>query len=153
MKTAVSAEGISADTLYVELSAVLAMMFGEASGGRVGDLMSSAQALVTSELTLLECERAIYRGLSLRKFSEACARDLSRDLAIISTDWNVLRLLPGIVHRARQAFPDEPIRTLDALHVASALEARSLFSQMSLLSLDARVRKVATSLGFSVIPA
>ncbi len=52
----------------------------------------------------------------------------------------VLTLEAEIVRRARRPFPEEPIRTLDAIHLAAALRARSLVPGTRLLSLDGRVR-------------
>ncbi|MHB8415974.1 MAG: PIN domain-containing protein, partial [Acidiferrobacteraceae bacterium] len=59
---------------------------------------------------------------------------------------------PEIVDRARQPFPGEPIRTLDAIHLASTLMARSAIRGLSLLSLDDRVRSAAGKLGIEVWP-
>ena len=139
-------------SFYVELSATAAWLFGETSSSQVGEILDKAGALVSSELTLIECDRAIYRAVAHRSLSEAKAADLRNDLTILSKGWHVLRLLPAVMARARQSFPDEPIRTLDALHIASALEARSAFPELIMLSLDLRVRKVAASLGFALAP-
>jgi predicted nucleic acid-binding protein len=56
------------------------------------------------------------------------------------------------VERARQPFPGEPIRTLDAIHLASALLARTALVGLALLSLDDRVRKAGKKLGLDIIP-
>jgi hypothetical protein len=44
------------------------------------------------------------------------------------------------------------LRTLDALHLASALAARAAVPGLAMLSLDGRVRRSATELGFDVVP-
>lgn len=54
--------------------------------------------------------------------------------------------------RARRPFPREPIRTLDAIHLAFALLARSLVPGARLLSLDERLRASGEELGLSVSP-
>jgi prevent-host-death family protein len=58
-----------------------------------------------------------------------------------------------IVYRARQPFPGDPIRTRDAIHLASLLVARSAVVGLRLLSLDARVRQAARRSGIAVEPA
>jgi predicted nucleic acid-binding protein len=131
---------------------VLAVLFGETEGARVAALLDKSESRITSELTLVECDRAIHRATRQSVLSEAKAADLRHDLTAMSKDWNVLRLTPTIIARARQPFPVEPIRTLDALHIASALEGRSLISGLALLSLDARVRRAAVDLGFRIAP-
>ena len=115
--------------------------------------LEDADLLISSDLTLIEIDRAIHRGLALRALSETDATGLRARLAEAARHWVTLRLTPAIVERARQPFPDEPIRTLDALHVASALEARVAVADLAILSLDTRLRKVATSLGFAVRPS
>ena len=44
------------------------------------------------------------------------------------------------------------IRTLDALHVASALNARAAVPDLAILSLDHKIRAVSQELGFTVLP-
>ena len=60
---------------------------------------------------------------------------------------------PEIVDRAREPFPGDPIRTLDAIHLASALVGRSAVAGLALLSLDDRIRSVGKRLGFTLLPA
>lgn len=58
-----------------------------------------------------------------------------------------------ILERAKRAFPDEPVRTLDALHLSSALMARASVTGLVFLTLDERLRKNAKLLGFGALPA
>ena len=64
-----------------------------------------------------------------------------------------LRMVRRGVERGRRAFPREPIRTLDAVHLSTAPVARGVVSDLQLLSLDARIRANAAELGFDVVPA
>ena len=64
----------------------------------------------------------------------------------------MLPLGPAVIDRARKPFPAEPIRTLDALHLASALNAAETLDDLSVLSLDRRIRSSARALGLSVLP-
>jgi hypothetical protein len=66
--------------------------------------------------------------------------------------WQVLRIAREIVDRARQPSPGEPIRTPDAIHLASVLVERTALSGLKLLSLDDRVRRAARALGLKVLP-
>lgn len=141
-----------ATALYVESSAVLAWLFGEPAGATVGEKMNTARALISSELTLVECSRAIHQAVGRSALPQSVAAGLGNDLAAFSRSWEILRLIPSVLARARQGFPNEPIRTLDALHIASALEARAAYPKLAVLSLDVRVRQVAISLGFVVAP-
>lgn len=118
----------------------------------VRELLGSAEIIVTSDLTLIECDRVLMRAITLRELTEAEAADRRAQLATVASHWHVLRISPDIVDRARQPFPGEPIRTLDAIHLASTLTARSAIRGLSLLSLDDRIRSAAGKLGIEVLP-
>ena len=66
--------------------------------------------------------------------------------------WDVHALTDGVVARARATFQVEPVRTLDALHLATALILQEAVGPLAVLSLDERVRANATALGLAVLP-
>lgn len=138
--------------LYAESSAVLAWLLGEMAEPDIREALVNAETVVSSDLTLIECDRAIWRAVALGKANETTANGLKQRLAQITAHWDILRLSPQIVERARQPFPAEPIRTLDALHIASALYARAILPDLALLSLDERVRRAGESLGLPLAP-
>lgn len=84
--------------------------------------------------------------------TEAQAADRRAVLVAATASWNVLRLDAEVIERARRPFPAEPIRTLDALHLASALVTRAAVPGLVLLSLDERMRAAGRGLGFEVLP-
>jgi predicted nucleic acid-binding protein len=140
-------------SLYAESSALLAWLLDEAGSSEVLQLLAGADSVIASDLTLIECERVPWRAVTLGDLTEAEAADRRAHLAAAATRWHVLRIAAEVFERARQAFPDEPIRTLDAIHLASALLARGAAAGLAVLSLDDRVRRGGKSLGFSVVPA
>lgn len=73
-------------------------------------------------------------------------------LARTADHWIAFDLGAEVVERARRPFPAEPIRTLDAVHLATALLARSLVPDLAVLTLDQRVRRSAEEMGFPVLP-
>jgi hypothetical protein len=91
---------------------------------------AAADIIVASDLTLTE------------------AADRRAHLTMAASHWQILRIAPEIVERARQPFPGEPIRTL---HLASALTARTAIVGLTLLSLDDRVRKAGKKLGLDIV--
>jgi predicted nucleic acid-binding protein len=138
--------------IYAESSAVLAWLLGEEAAPRVRAVLGKAELVIASDLTLLECERVLIRALALGEIEEAAAADRRAHLNAAAAHWHVLRVSTEIVDRARRAFPAEPIRTLDAIHLASALTARSGVVGVELLSLDDRVRRAGEQLGFRLQP-
>ena len=139
--------------VYAESSAVLAWLLGEEAAPRIRQILSTAELVIASDLTLLECDRVMIRAVALGEIEEAQAADRRAHLNAAAAHWHVLRLSTDIVDRARHPFPAEPIRTPDAIHLASALTARSGVAGVELLSLDDRVRRAGSQLGFRLQPA
>ena len=57
------------------------------------------------------------------------------------------------MERARRRFPREPVRALDALHLATAVRTAEFRPGLRVLSFDNRIRANAVALGFDVLPA
>lgn len=139
-------------SLYAESSAVLAWLLSAPEGDRVRGALADAEEILTSDLTLVECDRALIRARVLFRLRESEATRRRRAFEAAASRWTLLRITPAIVERARQPFPGDPIRTLDALHLASALAAGEAVDDLAVLSLDDRVRDSARALGLDVVP-
>jgi predicted nucleic acid-binding protein len=140
-------------TLYAESSAVLAWLLGQAGAAEARESLASADAVVASDLTMVECDRVLIRATALGELAEAEAASRRAELNAVAMHWTLLRLAGEAIDRARQRFPLEPIRTLDALHLACALVAKSAVPDVVVLSLDDQVRRNARALGFDLLPA
>lgn len=138
--------------LYAESSAVLSWLFGEVEGRAVGENLAAAEVVVTSDLTLVECDRTLLRAQTTRRVTEAQAADRRGLLVAAAAHWNLLRLDAEVIERARRPFPGEPVRSLEALHLASALVARAAVPDLALLTLDAALGAAGRGLGFTVLP-
>lgn len=138
--------------LYAESSAVLAWLLEEPTADSVEAVFDQAEEVVASELTLVECDRALIRAQTWGALSEAEALRRRTLFGSVSSHWTFLKMDREILERARYRLPVEPVRTLDALHLATALTARSAISDLALLSLDQRVRDNGAALGFDVLP-
>lgn len=139
-------------SLYAESSAVLAWLLDEAAATFVRRTLSETEIVVASDLTLIECDRVLHRAAAVGELTEAEAADRRAHLTTAAAHWHVLRIGPEVVDRARQPFPGDPIRTLDAIHLASVLVARSAVAGLDLLSLDERIRRVGKKLGLTLLP-
>jgi predicted nucleic acid-binding protein len=115
-------------------------------------MLGEAVLVVASDLTLIECDRTMIRAEATNQLVPAAAAERRAALSRAAAHWRVLRLDGEVVERARRAFPSEPIRTLDAIHLAAALVGRSAVGDLTLLSLDERVRDNGRTLGFEVRP-
>jgi predicted nucleic acid-binding protein len=138
--------------LYAESSAVLSWLFDDEYAGPVREALSNAAIVLASDLTMVECDRVLVRNVYSGRLSEAVAAKRSIELAQVAAHWRLMRLDSEILDRARRPFPGEPLRTLDALHLASALVALRTVPGLALLSLDQRVRRSGQQLGLTLLP-
>lgn len=104
-------------------------------------------------MTAIECDRVLRRAVSAGPLSEKDAAERRGRLARAAQHWALLDLDDDIVERARRPFPREPVRTLDAIHLATAVVARGMVPGLGLLSLDERIRDCGRELGFDLLPA
>jgi predicted nucleic acid-binding protein len=138
--------------VYVETSALLSWLLGEPDGEVVRRTVDGASVVLTSRLTLVEAARGLLRAEHERRISAAQRHALTGMLAAASAGWFRLALADAACERAERAFPVEPVRTLDALHLASALMAVELYPHLAVLTLDERVTTNASALGLPVLP-
>lgn len=139
-------------TIYVETSALVrAVLEGDMP---VLSPALTARLRLTSVLTAVETERALLKAFLDKRISAEQRREARGWLRSFLATCELLELEQDVLDRAEQPFPVEPIRTLDALHVSSAV----LFEQrvgepLAVLSVDNRVRQNVDALGFDVLPA
>ena len=138
--------------LYAESSAVLAWLLGDDGGDEAREHLSTARLVLTSDLTLIECDRVLHRVAAVGELSEAEALGRRTLLSTAAEHWVVFAIDGEMAERARRPLPREPIRTLDAVHIATALVIRRLVTGLRLLTLDERIRRNAVEFGFEVIP-
>lgn len=138
--------------VYLESSAVLAWLLGEIEGDAVRAILEQAERVVTSSLTRVECCRALARARILGRISateELAALDL---LELAETRWDVHDLSDRVLLRASAPFPSEPVRTLNAIHLATAALVLEGFGRVSVLTLDERIRVNTVGMGLGVVP-
>jgi predicted nucleic acid-binding protein len=139
-------------TVYAESSAILAWLLNEPESDVVRGVLGGADRVVASTLTEVECARALTRGAVTGRLSPADELAALRLLDRGVCSWVTLGVVESVERRAMQRFPVEPVRTLDALHLATALEFREAGLSVTMLSLDDRVRSNAEALGLPVAP-
>lgn len=138
--------------LYAESSAALAWLLDQRHGALVAAALERAAVVVASDLTLIECDRVLIRAVAQRTLAERELVQRQARLNAVSAHWTLLAVDEEIGERARRPFPVEPVRTLDALHLASMLTARKALPDLVVLSLDDRVREAADRLGLPLAP-
>jgi len=122
--------------IYVDTSVVLAHLLSETQ--RPNPRLWS-NILVSSRL--LEYET----WTRLNQLKDAPRSEAEQSLARIT----YVELTPTVLSRALKPFPI-PVRTLDALHLATLTFWRERFPGVALATYDLRLREAASSLGISV---
>lgn len=125
--------------VYAETSAVLAWLLGDESRLRARRVVDSADQVVTSVLTLVEATRGILRAANEQRVAAVDASRLRGLLARTTTAWELMEITPEIRVRAGEPFPVEPARTLDAIHLATALQFARALPELSVLTFDERI--------------
>jgi len=132
--------------LYVESSALLTWLLAQPGADEVQLELAAAPRRVASQLTLLECARAIARTSGAQQAgAQATLRALMATLDLAAVDLSLLDSLA-------RPFAIEPLRTLDAIHLSTAAQLRLPGEVVTFLALDERVRANAAALGFLVRP-
>ena len=131
--------------LYVETSALLELILDQPRAAEVLAELQSARSLGASELVVLEASRVLGRlGAHAGNAAERLVKLEARlDLCPIDVNLREHLVRPFVI---------EPLRTLDALHLATALDVRLPGERVGFLCLDERLRQNAAALGFVVVP-
>ncbi len=136
-------------TLYAESSAVLAWLLGEPHSEEAVKRIDQADTVVTSALTLLEIERALIRAEKQGLLSAAECQKIKGIIARSARSWVVMTTSEDVLRGAGRVFPAEPVRTLDALHLATALLFLQAFPDLQMLTFDQRIDENSHALGFA----
>lgn len=133
------------DLAYLDTSVLLKTYFVE-KGSRRARTLVRQRTVVTSSLALVEIASAVTRR---RLSADLSARRALRILERADQDarhWHLVLVAEPILERAREVVQEAGLRTLDAVHVASALVLRDqarlapLFVTADLAQADAAAR-------------
>lgn len=139
---------------YLESSAIVALLVDtEPAHDAIRAVAQQPQRMVTSVITVVECRRALLRALAQGRIDRVTMDAAQHQLTRLLERCDLFEVDDTIVTLASEPLGDEHLRTLDALHVATAMIARNAFGSLGLVSLDARVRTAAIANGLSVLPA
>jgi predicted nucleic acid-binding protein len=109
-----------------------------------------ATQYVTSALTLAEAGRAIIRARATARLTAAEEQAAVRALRTFERRCFILDIDQAVLARVRRPFPIEPIRTLDAVHLATLELLGEAPQLVAVVTRDSRVRDNARALGFGV---
>jgi len=130
---------------YIESSALVAALLEADAAARMSIRVPGRR--VTSALTIAEATRALFRARLLGRITAQQHRAVILTLQRFIRCCHTVSITEAILNRAARPFPTEPVRTLDALHLAT-VEALGDF--LVVVTRDVRVRDNAAALGYQV---
>jgi len=131
---------VKAELVYLDSSALVKLVVREAASDALRVWVAAHPAAVTSALAVTEVRRAISR-LSPRRGLSDRARLVLDGVALLAVDQDVLE-------RAARLAPKE-LRTLDAIHIASALSLGA--DLLAFVTYDDRQRDAARKAGLPLV--
>jgi predicted nucleic acid-binding protein len=105
---------------------------------------------VTSTLTFAEAARALVRARATGRITPAEERAALQAVQTFERRCSVVSVTDAVLTRAGRPFPIEPIRTLDAVHLATAELLGEAPQLLTIITRDDRIRENARALGYRV---
>ena len=142
------AESATVSVRYIESSALVAALLEHDA-----EALTSLRARVrwiTSALTFAEAARAIIRARVAERLTPDAERAAVRALRRFERRCYVVAVTDDVLARVERPFPVEPVRTLDAVHIATVESLGDSPQLISIVTRDHRVRENAKALGYSV---
>jgi hypothetical protein len=133
---------------YIESSALLAALLERDRSARVA--LRGVGRRVTSALTMAEAGRAILRARAERRLTADDERAAVRALVWFERRCYVMAVTDAVLARVRRPFPVEPVRTLDAVHLATVELLGESPPLVTIVTRDVRIRDNARALGYVV---
>lgn len=133
---------------YVETSALLAALLEQDAVAR--SALRGRRRRITSALTFAEASRALVRARVAGRLTPAEERAGLRWLQGFRRRCDVVAVTDAVLARACRPFPVEPIRTLAAVHLATAELLGESPQLITVVTRDVRVIDNARALGYAV---
>ena len=133
---------------YIESSALVAALL-ERDAKALKSLRANTRQ-VTSALTFAEAARAILRARISERLTPDEERAAVRALRRFERRCYAIAITGDVLARVRRPFPVEPVRTLDAMHLATAELLDESPQLVTIVTRDARVRDNARALGYAL---
>ena len=133
---------------YIESSALVAA-FMEADVAAQRTIRAQGRR-ITSALTLVEAHRALLRARATGRVTADQEREAIRGLRTFARRCALVAVSDEVLLRAGRPFPVEPIRTLDAIHLATVELLGETPQLVTIVTRDERVASNGRALGYTV---
>lgn len=139
-----------ADPVYLDASALVKLFVPEPGSDELNRALVGLNDVVISDLALTEVASALGRRVRERRLTRRQAQRLYREVLSVHASSRHAELTPPIHRRAERLMLtlELPLRALDALHLATALDAEAA----TIVSFDPRLREASAAQGLFVAP-
>lgn len=139
-----------AEPVYLDASALVKLFVPEAESDELNRALAGLTDVIVSDLALTEMASALGRRTREQFLSREEAQRLYREASKLHASSHHAELTPPIHRRAERLMLTLaiPLRALDALHLATALDAEAA----TVVTFDPRLRDAASSQGLFVAP-
>jgi predicted nucleic acid-binding protein len=140
-----------AEPVYLDASALVKLFVPEAESDELNHALTGLTDVIVSDLALTEMASALGRRTREELLTPDEAQRLYREATKLHASLHQAELTPPIHRRAERLMLSLPIplRALDALHLATLLDAEAA----TVVTFDPRLREAAASQGIFVAPA
>jgi predicted nucleic acid-binding protein len=134
-------------TVYVDSSVLLRVVLGESGTLREWPRITRA---LSSELIRLECLRTIDRARIRHRLEDSAVAQQRAAVLEQLEGFDIVPVEATVLERAEEPFPTL-LRSLDAIHLATAVLTRAQIPNLRLATHDDELATAARALGFSVL--
>ena len=139
-----------AEPIYLDASALVKLFVPEAESDSLNEALAGLTDVIVSDLALTEMASALGRRTREQRLTRGEAKRLYREASKLHASSQHAELTPPIHRRAERLMLSLPLllRALDALHLATALDAEA----STVVTFDPHLRDAAVSQGLFVAP-
>jgi predicted nucleic acid-binding protein len=140
-----------AEPVYLDASALVKLFVPEEHSDALNVALAGLADVIVSDLALTEMASALGRGLREKRLTRSEAQRLYREASKLHASLHRAELTPPVHRRAERLMLSSsgtPLRALDALHLATALDSHAA----TIVTFDPRLRDAATMQGLFVAP-
>lgn len=136
---------------YFDTSALIKNYVREAGSSRVRRLLTRYEFL-SSAITPIEFQSALQRRHRQREITQRNYASIFARLGNDRSYWQLVEVVPQVLSKAEELVKTENVRTLDAIHIASAIIIQESFpTPLPFISADERQLAAAQNNELSVI--
>jgi predicted nucleic acid-binding protein len=136
---------------YFDTSALVKNYVREAGSSRVRGLLATYEFL-SSAITPIELQSAVQRRHRKREITQRNYNSIISRVAKDRSYWQLVEVIPQVLSKAEELVKTENVRTLDAVHIASAVIIQDSFPiPLPFISADGRQLAAAQNCKLTVI--